>query len=235
MPEVTLEELLKAGAHFGHKTSRWNPKMAPYIFTVRNKFHIIDLEKTYEKIREAREFAAEIAKGGGTVLFVGTKKQAREIVRRHANACGMPFVITRWLGGTLTNFKIIQKSMRKLTQQEELLESEAVKNYTKKERLMLEREVGKSRVLFEGLRTLKKLPDAVFVVDVSSDAIAVREARQTKVKVIGIVDTNTDPAVADYPIPANDDAIKALDLITGSIAEGIAAVRVAAPEKLPAK
>ena len=231
MPEITLEDLLKSGAHFGHKASRWNPKMAPYIFTVRNKFHVIDLEKTHEKIKEASAFAADVAKGGGTVLFVVTKRQAREIVRKHALACGMPFVVTRWLGGSLTNFKTIQKSMRKLTAQEELLGSEKIANYTKKERLMLEREVNKSRVLFEGVRTLKKLPDAIFAIDVISDAIAVREARQMKVKIIGIVDTNSDPKVADYPIPANDDAIKALDLICGQLAQAIASARAAGPEK----
>lgn len=232
MAELSLEELLKSGAHFGHKTSRWNPKMAPYIFTVRNKFHIIDLEKTFVAIIAAQKFAADTVKRGGLVIFVSTKKQARDLVRKHALACGMPFAVTRWLGGTLTNFRTIQRSMKKLAQQEELLKSANVGNYTKKERLMVEREVAKNSVLFEGLRGLKRIPEALFVVDVITDLIAVKEAKKMKVKVIGIVDTNSDPGIIDYPIPANDDAIKALDLIVGSVAEAITAARTLGETKI---
>lgn len=235
MVEVTLEELLKSGAHFGHKTSRWNPKMAPYIFTVRNKFHIINLEKTHEQLKAAAEFASEVVKSGGTVLFVGTKRQARKIVKEQAEACGMPFVVTRWLGGTLTNFKTIQRSIKKLGQLEELLGGSDIKNYTKKERLMMERQRAKNTVLFEGIRSLKKMPEVIFVVDTNTDAIAVREARVMKVKVIGIVDTNSDPSLIDYPIPANDDAIKAIELIVRSVSQAIAAARTASAEVGAAK
>ena len=218
---LSLEQLLQAGVHFGHKASRWNPKMAPYIFTTRNKFHIIDLEKTREKIRQAQEFTADIIKSGGTVLFVGTKRQSKDIVKKYAIECGMPYVSERWLGGTLTNFKTIQRSIRKLKDLEELLGSEKIKNYTKKEQLMKEREFKKGMILFEGIRKLKKLPEAVFVVDTDDEKIAVREARSTGVKVIGLTDTNSDPSQIDYLIPANDDATKAIDLITRCMAESI--------------
>lgn len=221
MQELTLEELLAAGAHFGHKVSRWNPKMAPYIFTVRNKFHVIDLEKTRQKISEAQDYVVNLVKGGGTVLFVGTKRQARTIIKKQAIACGMPFVVTRWLGGTLTNFRTIQRSIKKLASREELLASEKVKNYTKKERLMMQREVAKSKLLFEGIRDLKKLPDAIFVIDTNGENIAVREAGDCGIKIIGIVDTNSDPSVIDFPIPANDDAIKTLEIIIKSIAAAV--------------
>lgn len=223
MAELTLEELLKAGAHFGHKTSRWNPKMSQYIFTVRNKFHIIDLEKTYAKIQEARKFISDTIKAGGIILFVGTKRQAKAIVKEAAQAAGMPFVVARWLGGTLTNFKTIQKSIKKMARLEELLNSPEINNYTKKERLMLQREFNKSTVLFEGLKNMKKLPEAIFVVDTNTDKIAVKEAKVTKVKVIGITDTNTDPSLLDYPIPANDDAVKTIELITKSLAQAAVA------------
>lgn len=234
MADVTLEELLKSGAHFGHKASRWNPKMAPYIFTLRNKFHIIDLEKTFQRLSAAGEFLASLATRGGTVLFVGTKRQARTIVRAQAEACGMPFVVTRWLGGTLTNFRTIQRSVKKLSHLEELLSGSAIANYTKKERLMMERQRAKSTVLFEGIRQLKKIPEAIVVVDTNTDAIAVREARAMKVKVVGIVDTNSDPSLIDYPIPANDDAIKAIELIIRSLAQAIIAARGNTPEQATA-
>ncbi|HLC44419.1 MAG: 30S ribosomal protein S2 [Candidatus Doudnabacteria bacterium RIFCSPHIGHO2_01_FULL_50_11] len=229
MQDITLEQLLASGAHFGHKTSRWNPKMAPYIFTVRNKFHIIDLEKTHEKLVAAQAFAADIVRGGGTVLFVGTKRQAQKVVREQALACGSPYVTTRWLGGTLTNFKTIQRSIRKLTQLEELLSGLGVAKYTKKERLMFERERAKNTILFEGIRTLKKIPEALFAIDTNSDSIAVKEARLMGVRVIAIVDTNSDPGLVDYPIPANDDAIKSVSLITQAVSEAIAEARTATP------
>jgi small subunit ribosomal protein S2 len=221
MPNITLEDLLAAGAHFGHKVSRWNPKMAPYIFAVRNKFHIIDLEKTHEALVKAQNFVRDAVKSGGTVLFVGTKKQARDIVKKHSLACNMPFVVTRWLGGTLTNFKTIQRSIRKLAQLESLLAGPEVVKYTKKERLMMEREVAKNTLLFEGIRNLKRIPEVIFVFDTITDIIAVKEAKVCRVKLVGIVDTNADPKNIDYPIPCNDDALKALDIIGGAIAEAI--------------
>lgn len=217
--DLTLEQLLQAGAHFGHKASRWNPKMAPFIFTTRNKFHIIDLEKTFKKIRQAQEFAASIVKSGGVVLFVGTKRQSKDIIKKYALESDMPYVSERWLGGTLTNFKTIQRSIRKMKGLEELLASDKIKNYTKKEQLMMAREHKKSILLFEGIRKLKKLPEAVFVVDTDDEKIAVREAKITGVKVIGLTDTNSDPEQIDYLIPANDDAGKTIELITKCIAE----------------
>jgi len=232
--QTSLEDLLKAGAHFGHKAARWNPKMAPYIFTVRNKFHIIDLEKTRDALIAAQKFVADTVKAGGTVLFVGTKRQARAAVKQYAQACNMPFVVTRWLGGTLTNFRTIQRSIRKMSKLEEILGGPQASRYTKKERLMMQREYAKSTILFEGLRNMKKIPEAVFVVDTISDVIAVREARAMKVKVIGTLDTNSEPALVDYPIPANDDAIKSIELITKAIAEAVKEGRgepQAAPEQ----
>lgn len=217
--DLTLEKLLEAGAHFGHKASRWNPKMAPYIFTTRNKFHIIDLEKTYKKIRQAQEFVTNVVKSSGVVLFVGTKRQSKDVVKKYAVESGMPYVSERWLGGTLTNFKTIQRSIRKMKDLEELLSGDKIKNYTKKEQLMIAREYKKSMLLFEGIRLMKKLPEAVFVVDTVDEKIAVREAKASGVKVIGLTDTNSDPDQIDYLIPANDDAGKTIELITRCIAE----------------
>jgi len=215
----TLEELLGVGAHFGHRVSRWNPKMAPYIFTTRNKFHIIDLDKTLEKLKTAADYVSDVVSGGGLVLFVGTKRQAKPIIKKYAKEAGMPFVAERWLGGSLTNFKTIQRSIRKLDDLEKLVESPEIENYTKKERLMMEREINKNRILFEGIRNLKKLPDALFVLDSNIDKIAVEEARVVGVPVIGIADTNSDPGAFSCLIPANDDSIKTLDLITKIIGE----------------
>jgi small subunit ribosomal protein S2 len=234
MTNITLEDLLKAGAHFGHKVSRWNPKMAPFIFTVRNKFHIIDLEKTREALVRAQEFVRNMVKSGGTVLFVATKRQAKEIIKKHAASCGMPFVVTRWLGGTLTNFKTIQRSIRKLVQLEELLAGPQVAKYTKKERLMMEREVAKNTLLFEGIRSLKRIPEVIFVIDTNTDSIAVKEARACRVKLVGLVDTNSEPKNIDYPIPANDDALKVLDLVAGAIAEAANEGRLAIPAPVDA-
>ena len=216
--DLTLEKLLQSGAHFGHKASRWNPKMAPFIFTTRNKFHIIDLEKTYKKIRQAQDFVSNIVKSGGTVLFVGTKRQSKNIVKKYAVAANMPYVNERWLGGTFTNFKTIQRSIRKLKDLEDLFKSDSIKNYTKKEQLMKSREYKKKMILFEGIRKLKKLPEAVFVIDTDDEKIAVGEARSAGVRVIGLTDTNSDPEQIDYIIPANDDAAKAIELITSCIA-----------------
>jgi len=228
---LSLEGLLKAGAHFGHKSSRWNPKMAPFIFTVRNRFHIIDLEKTLQKIREAQAFVREVVKSGGSVLFVGTKRQAKHIVKQAALDAGMPYVDERWLGGTLTNFKTIQKSIRKMSDLENILGGPRVSNYTKKERLMMERELQKSRLLFEGIREMKRLPDAIFVVDTIEENIAVKEAIVSHVKVIGITDSNSDPSQIDYPIPANDDATKTIKLICKAISEAVVEAKNAVPKE----
>jgi small subunit ribosomal protein S2 len=222
MKEITLLELLKSGAHFGHTTSKWNPKMKPYIFTTRNNIHILDLEKTKQSLASAANFAKQTARMGGTILFVGTKKQSKEIIKSAAVACSMPYVNIRWLGGSFTNFRTIQKTIRKLEKIESLKASgELEGHYTKKERLLIEREASKLNKLFEGILNLKKLPEAIFVTDVKHDDIAVKEALKSKVKIIGIVDTNSDPSNLDYPIPANDDATKAIELIVNYISEAI--------------
>ena len=224
MKDITLLELLKSGAHFGHSTSRWNPKMKPFIFASRNGVHILDLEKTKKSLVKAMEFAKNLVGKGGTILFVGSKKQSREILKASALACGMPFVNIRWLGGTFTNFRTIQKTIRKLEKLEHLKVSGEIARYTKKEALMIERELEKLKKLFEGITNLKRIPEAIFVTDIKHDAIAVKEAKKAKVKIIGIVDSNVSPEGIDYVIPCNDDATKAvqlvLDAMSSSISEG---------------
>lgn len=222
MKEVSLLELLKSGAHFGHTTSRWNPKMKPYIFTVRNNIHILDLEKTKKALLKAAKFAQEISSRGGTILFVGTKRQSKDVVKKWATAANSPYVNVRWLGGSFTNFKTIQRTIRKMEKLENMkMSGELQNNYTKKERLMIEREIEKLKKLFEGIAGMKKLPDAIFVTDVKHDSIAVTEAQKSKVKIIGLVDTNCSPERIDYPIPCNDDATKAIEIMCSVIAESI--------------
>ena len=222
MKEVTLSDLLKSGAHFGHQTSRWNPKMAPYIFTVRNNIHILDLEKTRSQLVKAMEFAKDVAAKGGSVLFVGTKRQSKQAVRDAAIACGMPYIVTRWLGGTFTNFRTIQKTIKKMERYETLkMNGELESNYTKKERLLVERELVKMKTLFEGIKDLRKLPEAVLIFDVNYDDIALTEAKKSNVKIIGVVDTNSNPGGIDYPIPSNDDAIKAIQFVAEAMSAAI--------------
>ncbi len=239
MKDVSLLELLKSGAHFGHKTSRWNPKMKSYIYTVRNDIHILDLEKTRKALMKAADFAGSVAQNGGTILFIGTKRQARNIIKKQAEMAGMPFVNVRWLGGTFTNFKTIQKTVRKLEKLQELKASgELDSRYTKKERLLVEREIEKLEKLFEGVKDVRRIPQAVFIADINYDDIALAEARKMKVPIIAIVDTNSNPEGVDYPIPCNDDATQAIELVTGFVAEVIkekksAATVVSAPKPQP--
>lgn len=222
MKDVSLLELLKSGAHFGHTTSRWNPRMKPFIYTVRNNIHILDLAKTREALLKAASFISDKTAAGGNVLFIGTKRQSRDSVKAAAQAAGMPFVTARWLGGTFTNFRTIQKTIRKLEKLEELKASGQFEvQYTKKERLLIEREMLKLEKLFEGIKTLRKLPDVLFVADVNHDATAVREARKMNVPVIGLVDSNSDPALVDVPIPCNDDATRAVALVVACMAEAV--------------
>jgi small subunit ribosomal protein S2 len=226
MRDISLVELLKSGAHFGHKTSRWNPRMKPFLFTVRNDIHIFDLEKTRKHLLKAAEFAAQIARAGGTILFIGTKRQARPIVQVQARACGMPYVNVRWLGGTFTNFKTIQKTIRKLEKLQELAASSDFEvRYTKKERLLMQREIDKLQKLFEGVKDMKKLPEAIFVTDVNHDDIPVKEAQKTGVKIIAIADSNSNPDGIDQVIPSNDDATQAIELVTRAVAEAILEAR----------
>ena len=222
MKYPTLDELLTAGVHFGHMSSRWNPKMNPYIFTTRNKIHVINLEKTLEKLKVALDYARDLAARGGSILFVGTKRQAKDQVRKAAMSCGMPYVTIRWLGGTFTNFKTIQKTIKKLERLQKMKEApDFDTKYIKKERLLIEREITKLENLFEGIKNVKKLPEAVFAVDINHDKIAIAEAKKTGIKVIGLADTNSDPQNLDYLIPSNDDSIKAIALMTSLMAEAI--------------
>lgn len=219
MIQVTLEDLLKAGVHFGHLTRRWNPKMRDFIFTERNKIHIIDLNKTLKYLNRAYEMARDVAAAGEEILFVGTKPQAKEIVEAEAQRCGMPYMVERWLGGTLTNFATIKKSIRHLEGLERMVQDGTAENLTKKERLQMDREIRKMKKVFRGIQEMKKLPGALYVVDTKKEEIAVKEARKLGIPIIAIVDTNCDPELIDYPIPGNDDSKKSIGLITRLIAD----------------
>ncbi len=221
MVSVTLKDLLEAGVHFGHQTRRWNPKMKPYIFGARNGIYIIDLHKTVKLVREALVFATKVATGGGTVLFVGTKRQAQEAVAEEAARCGMHFVNQRWLGGTLTNFSTIRKSLSRLAELEEVASSEKTAELTKKEAARLTKERERLEKLLAGIRGMDRLPHAIFVVDPHKEQIAVSEANKLKIPVIAVVDTNCDPGGIDYPIPGNDDAIRAIKLFASLFAEAV--------------
>ncbi|MFA4838339.1 MAG: 30S ribosomal protein S2 [Candidatus Neomarinimicrobiota bacterium] len=221
MSNISLEQLWKSGAHFGHLTRKWNPKMKGYIFMSKNGIHIIDLKKTMECLDEATRFIRESVRKGGDVLFVGTKKQAKDIVQTEADRCGMFYVVERWLGGTLTNFTTIKKSIRHLQKLEKDKSTGYDENLTKKEKLSLERERIKLADLHRGIKDMKKIPDVLVVVDTLHDNIAVQEAKRLDIPVIAVLDTNADPTVVDFPIPANDDSIQTIQLIIGEIASAI--------------
>jgi small subunit ribosomal protein S2 len=221
MATLTMKELLEAGVHFGHQTKRWNPKMQKYIFGERNGIYIIDLQKTLKKFREAYAFVRDLASGGGTVLFVGTKKQAQDTVFEEATRCGMYYVNQRWLGGTLTNFTTIRKSITRLNKLEEMRETGEHERLPKKEVLELERERQRLEKALIGIRTMDHLPSAVFVIDPKKERIAVAEARRLGIPTVAVVDTNCDPTEIDYPIPGNDDAIRAVRLISARIADAV--------------
>lgn len=218
---VTMKDLLECGVHFGHQTRRWNPKMKKYIFGVRKNIYIIDLQKTLRYFRNAYQQVVDAAAEGKTVLFVGTKKQARVAIREAAEKCGMPYVDNRWLGGMLTNFPTIQKSIRKLDIIEEMQSSGQVNLLTKKEALMMERQKQKLIAYLGGIRNMKTLPDMMFVIDAVKEHIAVQEARNLGIKVVAPLDTNCDPDVIDIPIPGNDDAIRSIQLFCKEMAEAI--------------
>lgn len=223
MAEVSLKELLEAGAHFGHQTRRWNPKMKQYIYGARGGVHIIDLTKTGVLMKDAIDFARQTASKGGKVLFVGTKRQAVAVVKEEAEAAGMPFVTERWLGGMLTNFRTIRLQVARLKKLEAGLESgDFLSKYNKKEVLDFSNEAAALNKVFGGIKHMDGLPGAIFVVDAPKEGIAVAEARKLNIPVIGIADTNADPDLIDYPIPANDDAIKAVRMITRAVAQAAA-------------
>lgn len=223
MADISLKELLEAGAHFGHQTRRWNPKMKPYIYGARGGVHIIDLTKTGKLLQEATDFARQVTAGGGKILIVGTKRQAAPVVREEAQAAGMPYVTERWLGGMLTNFRTIRLQVQRLKKLQAGLESgDFASKYNKKEVLDLSNEAEALERIFGGIKHMDGLPGAVFVVDVPKESIAVAEARKLGLPLIAIADTNADPDLIDYPIPANDDAIKAVRVITRQIAQAAA-------------
>lgn len=216
-----LSELLKAGLHFGHQTARWHPKMKPYIFTVRNGIHIIDLEKTSEKLEEALTFVEKVVKNSGVILFLGTKPQSQEVVKNAALAANTPYSINHWIGGCLTNFSQIKKLIEKYNDLKAKKESGELAKYTKKEQSLFDKEIERLEQMVGGMTNLKKLPDAIFIVDVKHEATAVNEANKKKVPIIAICDTNSNPDLIDYPIPANDDGIKSIGLIVNLMAETI--------------
>lgn len=222
MEKITIENLISAGAHFGHLTSKWNPKMKKYVFMEKNGIHVIDLEQTLKALEAANKFVSDIVRGGGEILFVGTKKQAKNVLEDEAIRCGAHYITERWLGGELTNFQTIRRSIRRLEQlQREAENEDAWSNLTKKEILGLMREREKLELLHRGIQKMRRLPDAVFIVDTVEEKIAVHEARKLDIPIIGIVDTNADPEVIDIPIPANDDSIRAIHLITKTLADTI--------------
>jgi len=221
MAIFTLSEALEAGVHFGHVTRRWNPKMAKYIYGKREGIHVIDLTKTIEEAEKAKEFLQNLVRMGGKILFVGTKKQAKEVIRREAERCGMFYVTERWLGGTLTNFETIRKSVGRLKELQRMEEEGKFDLLTKKEAIHYRKEKEKLEKLLSGIMDMEELPDAVFIVDPRREINAVREARKLGIPIVAILDTNCNPDDVDYPIPANDDALKSINLITTRIVDAI--------------
>ena len=218
---VSMKALLESGVHFGHRTNKWDPAMKPYIFTERNGIHIIDLQQTVKSLNDAYGVVRDVAAKGGTVLFVGTKRQAQETIREEAERCGMPSVTERWLGGTLTNWVTIQNRVRELERLERLKETGEINLLTKKEGLMIDREIGRLNIRLSGIRHMVDLPDLIFVVDVTREFTAIHEANLKQIPVIALVDTNCNPVNVDYPIPSNDDAIRAIKLLVGKMADAV--------------
>lgn len=223
MTKVSIKSLLDAGSHFGHQTRRWNPKMKPYIFGSRGDIYIIDLKQTLVGLDQAYTFVSELAKKGGTVLFVGTKKQAQEAVADAANKCGMPYVNARWLGGMLTNFVTIRSRVTRMEELEAMEADGRMALLPKKEQILLRKELGKLQTNLNGIRNMKRTPDAVFVIDTNREAIAIHESRRLNIPVVGTLDTNCDPDDVDFGIPANDDAIRSVRLLADFIADAVIA------------
>jgi len=229
MPSVSMRQMLEAGVHFGHQTRFWNPKMAEYIFGERNKIHIINLEKTQPLFAEAAHFIKGVVSDGGTVLFVGTKRSAREPIQKEATRCGMPFVNQRWLGGMLTNFKTVRQSIKRLADLVEMKANGSLDKRGKKEGTMLRREMEKLERSLGGIKDMESLPDAIFVIDVGHENIAIHEANKLGIPVVAIVDTNCSPEGVDYLVPGNDDAMRAIHLYAGGIADAVLEGRESSP------
>jgi small subunit ribosomal protein S2 len=221
MAEPGIRELLEAGLHFGHQTRRWNPRMQRYIWGERDGIHIIDLLQTERLLNDARAFASEVARQGGTILFVGTKKQARDSIREWAGRCGMPYVNLRWLGGLLTNFQTISKRIDRLHDLVELKEGGKLDLLPTKERMTMEAELDRLTYNLGGVRDMKRVPQAILIIDLKTEEIALREAERLRIPIIGLVDTNVDPVPVDYPIPGNDDAIRSCELVIRTIGEAV--------------
>jgi len=221
MPVVTMKSLLEAGVHFGHQTRRWNPKMKPYIFTERNGIYILDLQRTLRELEHSYKFARSVGQRGGKILFVGTKKQAQEPIEAEAGRAGMPYVTQRWLGGMLTNFVTMRGRVQRMEELEAMESDGRMAALPKKEQILLRKELGKLKTNLDGVRDMRDLPGALFVVDTKREAIAIAEARRLKIPIIGLVDTNADPDEVDYVIPANDDAIRSVALMCRVIADAV--------------
>ena len=221
----SLEELLKKGVHFGHKTSKRHPKMIPFIFSKRNGVHVIDLEKTVEKLDEALNFVTKVVEKGGMILFIGSKKQAKDVVKEAADACQMPYIIGRWLGGTFTNFDNIVSLTRKLESLEKGKEDGTWDRYIKKEQVTMSKQLDKLQDTVGGIKMMKRLPQAVFVVDIKKEKTAVAEANKMHIPIIALTDTNVNPELVQYAIPANDDAVKSIEVISNLVAEAVKAVK----------
>jgi small subunit ribosomal protein S2 len=232
MANITMKELLEAGVHFGHQTKRWNPKMKPYIFGARNGIYIIDLQKTVRLFKNAYNFVKESAAAGETILFVGTKKQAQDSISEEAQRCGMYFVNHRWLGGMLTNFSTVKQSIDRVKKLDTMFSEGTTEGYTKKELLKLDKDRQKLEKTLGGIKGLNKLPGMMFIVDPKNEEIAVTEAKKLGIPVVGIVDTNCDPDNIDYIIPGNDDAIRAIRLLTSKIADAVIEGRQARDQEL---
>lgn len=218
---VTMRQLLEAGVHFGHRTRYWNPRMEPYIFGERNKVHIVNLEQTLPMLKDASNYIGRLAASGGRVLFVGTKRAARDAIETEAKRCGMPYVSQRWLGGTLTNFKTVKQSIKRLTEMEKLVEDGKINRLNKKEQLNFQRELEKLHRSLGGIKQMPSLPDCLFIIDTGYEKIAVQEARKLGIPIVAIVDTNNDPSPVDCVVPGNDDATRAIKLYTQVIADTI--------------
>lgn len=230
MPYLGMKQLLEAGVHFGHETKRWNPKMKRYIFAERNGIFIIDLQKTLVESEKSFKFLQEVAARGGTILFVGTKKQAQEILAAEARRCGMPYINERWLGGLLTNFKTIRGRVERLKELEQWFEDETILRFGKKEQIDLGKELLRLQRYLGGIKNMNRLPDAIFIVDPAKEAIAVKEANKLDIPAVALADTDSDPDVLDYIIPGNDDAIRSIQLVTARLADAIIEVRGGAAE-----
>lgn len=221
MAVVSMKDLLEAGVHFGHRTRRWNPKMRPYIFTERSGIHIIDLQQTMQRLNEYANMIREISAKGGTILFVGTKRQAQATVQQEADRCGMPYINQRWLGGTLTNWVTIKQRIDYLLQLERRFDAGEYRTLSKKEQLGIQREIEKLNRRIGGLKTMRRLPDLIFIVDINTEDLAVMEANKLKIATIAMVDTNSNPDQVEYVIPSNDDAIRSVKLIVSAIADAV--------------